>query len=268
MASFLRDVAIQNVVMTEDAIQELNQVFRQRIDLHNRSLGQDGADRTLVHWYIVRFDGRGYRSLSAEEAWGDYKRAQHVERVVMQAVCQQHNATNNLMGEHLEIRLDAGASTSSHIIVGGEDRDWVEGTFGALETVLRRYRDRATSLIRKPWTALVLQLLGVLVGLLLSLWLSILTAPMLKGMEYPRAVAFGLWLLVYSNLWTFLQGQAEAGIEALFPNVRFSRGGDHWVQAFMREGVKTVGIAVLLYLFGKLSVWVSTLVIPLVTAPA
>ncbi|WP_431104346.1 hypothetical protein [Roseateles noduli] len=268
MASFLRDVAIKNVVMTEDAIQELNQVFTERIQSHNRSLRQEDSDRELLHWYIVRFDGRGYRSLSAQEAWGDYKRAQNVERVVMQAVCKRHNATNNLVGEHLDIRLDAGANTTSHIIVGGEDRDWVESTFGALETVLRRHRDAATAVIRMPWTGLLLQFLGVIVGLLLALWLSVLTAPLLKGMEYPRAVAFGLWFLAYSNLWTFLQRQAMDGIEALFPNVRFSRGGDHWVQSFMREGVKTVGVAVLLYLFGKLSVWVSTLVIPLVTAPA
>jgi hypothetical protein len=261
MPSFLRDVLVHNIVINDEAIKELNRVFLERVNIHNGSVKED--NRQLTHWYVVRFDDRGYRTLSADEAWAFYMGANHVERIILQAECPVGLQSNRLIGEQIEIRLDSDPKGASHIIVGGESRDWVEATFIQLETVLRRRKDLATTLIRTPWTGLLLQIAGVLVGVLLALWLATLSAPLLKGVEYPRAVSFAFWLLIYSNLWSYVQQRAIAGIEALFPNVRITRTDEHWTKRLLRDGTKTVAVAAWLWIFGWLMKWVTSVLAPL-----
>lgn len=263
MPSFLRDVRVRNVVVSDDALRELHTSFMERIQAHNQVTQLE--EQKLFAVYVVRFDGRGYRTFSVDEAWNYYKGANSVERVVLAAECQIGMKTNHMVGGQIEIRLDADRNGSSHIIVGGESKDWVEATFLALETSLNRRKNLATSLIRTPWSALLIQLLGVMVGVMLALWLATLSAPLLKGVDYPRAVAFAFWFLVYSNLWTYLQQRALEGIDQLFPNVRLSRSGEHWAHKLLRAGVKLAAIAILLWIFGWLTRWASSVLAPLLT---
>ncbi len=261
MPSFLRDVLVRNVVVNDEAIRELHAAFLERIAAHNQATQDE--EHKLTPLYVVRFDGRGYRTFAAEEAWNFYKGADSVERIVLQAESQTGMKTNHMFGGQIEIRLDADRKGSSHIIVGGELKDWVEATFSALEAVLNRRRNLATTVIRTPWTALILQLLGVLVGMLLALWLATLSAPILKGVDYPRAVSFAFWFLVYSNLWTYLQQRALDVIDALFPNVRLSRSGDHWTQTLLRRGVEAAAVALFLWALAWLTKWATSVLAPL-----
>ncbi|WP_037246272.1 hypothetical protein [Rhodoferax saidenbachensis] len=260
MPSFLRDVMVSNLVLTDEAIQELNRVVIQRMEAHNSST-QDNA-RKLSLMYVVRFDDRGYRAFSAEEAWNYYKTANKLERLVFEAECPSGLQTNHMVGEQIQVRLDSAAQSASHIIVGGDSKDWVEATFSALESTLARHKSLATRLARTEWTGLVVQLTGVLIGVLLCLWLATMTAPYLKDVDYPRAVSFALWFLVYGNLWTYLQRLGMAAIANLFPNVRFSREGEHWTQRLIREGVKSLGIAIALSILALLSKWALSVIAP------
>lgn len=263
MPSFIRDVIVSNVVMSDEAIQELNAVFLRRISTHNASTQDD--ERKLTPTYIVRFDNRGYRTFSAEEAWNYYRNADTAERLVLQAECTIGIRTNHMVGEQIEIKLDADRQAISHIIVGGESKDWVETTFTELEAALARCKNVMTAVVRTQWTGLVVQLIGVSFGLLLCLWLATLSAPYLKAVEYPRALSFAFWFLVYSNLWTYLQQRALAGLGALFPNVRFSRKGDHWTQVLLRKGLEVGGIAFSLWVLGWLTKWAASVIAPFVT---
>lgn len=263
MPSFLRDVFVRNVVINDEAIRELHATFLDRVAVHNQTIQDD--DQRLTAQYIVRFDGRGYRTFSADEAWNFYKSAAFVERIVLQAESLIGVRTNHMWGGQIEIRLDTDRKGSSHIIVGGEVKDWVEATFSALEIVLNRRRNLATAFVRTPWTALVLQLLGVLVGILLALWLATLSAPLLKGVDYPRVVSFAFWFLVYSNLWTYLQQRALESIDDLFPNVRLSRSGDHWAHTLLRKGVEAAAVAIFLWALAWLTKWATTVIGPLLT---
>lgn len=263
MPSFIRDVMVRNVVISDEAIQELHAALLQRVSAHNAST-QD-AGRQLTPVYVVRFDNRGYRTLSAEEAWSYYASADTVERVVLQAECPTGLNTNHMFGEQIEIKLDADRQATSHIIVGGESKDWVEATFTALEAALTRRKNVATAIVRTQWMALVVQLIGVAVGLLLCLWLATLSAPYLKDAEYPRALSFAFWFLVYSNLWAYIQQRALAGIGTLFPNVRFSRKGEHWTQVLLRKGVEIAGVAIFLWGLSWLTKWAASVIAPFVT---
>lgn len=263
MPSFIRDVAVRNVVINDEAIQELNTIVLQRVAAHNVSTPD--AERRLTPSYVVRFDNRGYRTFSADEAWTYYKTAATVERVIFEVVGPMGLKTNHMVGEQIEIRLDSVGEANSRIMVGGDSKDWVEATFIALEAVLARRRHVATAVVRTQWMALVLQLIGVVAGVLLCMWLATLSAPYLKEVEYPRAVAFAFWFLVYSNLWAFIQQRALAGIGTLFPNVRFSREGEHWTQVWLRRGLEAMGIAIFLWALGWLTKWAAAVIAPFVT---
>ncbi len=264
MPSFLRDVLVRNVVVNDDAIRELHAIFIERVTAHNQAT--QGDDQKLNPIYVVRFDGRGYRTFSAEEAWSFYKNADSVERLVLQAESPIGIRTNHMIGGQIEIRLDADRKGNSHIIVGGESKDWVEATFSALETQLIRRRNLATALIRTPWTILVLQLLGILVGILVALWLATLSAPFVQGVEYPRAVSFAFWFLVYSNLWTYLQQQALDVIDTMFPNVRLSRSGDPLIQTVLRKSIEAAAVALFLWVLAWSTKWATSVIAPLLTA--
>ena len=249
--------------MSDDAIRELHGVFMQRVNTHNQNTPDD--DRKLTPTYIVRFDDRGYRTFSADEAWAYYKNADKVERLVIGADCKLGIRTNQLIGEQLEIRLDADRQSISYIIVGGESKDWVETTFTALEAALFRNKSLVTSIVRTQWMGLVVQLIGVFFGLLLCLWLATLSAPHLKTVEYPRALSFAFWFLVYSNLWSYIQQRALAGLGVLFPNVRFSRAGEHWTQVAMRKGLEVAGVGITLWVLGWITKWAASIIAPLMT---
>lgn len=260
MPNFLRDVAVKNVVLTDDAIQELNRIVQGRIAAHNSSTPD--PDRQLGLNYIVRFDSRGYRTSSQNEAWEYYVGAKKLERVVFESQSLLAIRTNNNAGEQIMIRLDTVAETTSHIIVGGESKDWVEATFTELQSTLERYKSNTTAIARSEFVKLLIQLLGIGVGVLLCLWLATLTAPYIKDVDYPRAIAFGLWFLVYSNLWTYLQLQAAVFLTHLFPSVRFSRKGTHWIERLVRKGVEGIAIALGLYLLGLFSQWALSVLAP------
>lgn len=127
---------MRNVVVNDDAVKELHAIFLERIAAHNRTTQDD--DHMLNPIYVVRFDGRGYRTFSADEAWSFYTSANSVERLVLQAESPVGIGTNHMFGGRIEIRLDADSKGGSHLIVGGETKDWVEATFSALEAQLIR----------------------------------------------------------------------------------------------------------------------------------
>lgn len=256
MQNFVCDALVKNLVFNDDAIKELHESMLERVAVHNASA--EDPESYLTPIYIVRFDNRGYKTFSAQEAWSFYSSANTIERVVLQAESRR-------AGERIEIRLDTDPNASSHIIVAGDSKDWVEATFAALERVVSRRKNTVTSIIRTPWMVLALQLVGILIGLLLCLWLATLTAPHIKEVEYPRALSFAFWFLVYSNLWGYLQRQALIELGQLFPVVRFSRKGDHWTQVLARKGVETAGVGIAVWMLAWLTQWAASVIAPFIS---
>ncbi|MBX9346105.1 hypothetical protein K5M36_03300 [Chromobacterium vaccinii] len=260
MPSFVRDIFIKNVVLNDESIEEIHNAFMARVNTHNSAAQNE--DTKLIPFYVIRFDGRGYRTFASNEAWSFYKGANFVERITLQAESKISLQTNHSFGETIEIRLDTDQHGSSYITVGGESKDWVETTFTTLETVINRRKDLATSIIRTHWFSLLLQIIGVVFGVLLALWLGTLSAPLLKGIDYPRVASFAFWLLIYSNLWSYLQQRLLIGIYVLFPNVRLSRSSEHWTHTLLRKGVEALAIAIILWILGWLTTWAASIISP------
>jgi hypothetical protein len=264
MPNFVRDLTLSNLDINNDALKELHTAFAQRISVLNQST--DVLDNQLVAIYIVRFDNRGYRTFSQDEAWQFYTAAIKVERVVLLAECPVGVQSNNRFGSQIEIRLDCDRNDNSHLIVGGDSRDWVESTFAALENVLMRRRSFATRVVRSKWMVLFVQLAGVAFGVLLCLWLATVSAPYLKNVEFPRALAFAFWFLIYSNLWTYLQQLTQNALGRLFPNIRLNRDGEHWTKLTFVKVIEIGGVALFLWGFGLLANWAVSVVAPYIGA--
>lgn len=265
MPGFLREVLIHDVVIDDDSIRELDRIFQARVAQHNAEVTDD--DRKLVFWYIVRFDNRGYRALNAEDAWAFYKGAHKVEGVVFHAESPLAKKTGGVLGTQLDICLDSTGNRISGLSVAADQRDWVESTFGEFEVVLRRRQDLVTKLVRGPTSSVLVQISGLVLGVLLSLWAATLSAPFLTGLDYPRVVAFGFWFIVFSNLWGTCQAALMTWIYRLFPNVRFATSSEPWPHKLLREGARASGIAVGLWVLGWLTKWAASIIGPFLILP-
>ncbi len=110
-------------------------------------------------------------------------------------------------------------------------------------------RENRNSLARSAWTQLIIQLLGVFLGFLASLWAGSRIAEQLN-IENAFLISFLLVLLLFANLWTHVTRALHVLVNSAFPNLRFfrkSRDRMHWLLQTIIGGVV---IAVTLYLIG------------------
>lgn len=231
---------------------------------HNTNL-QPNDDQFLFPIYTVRFDSRGYRTFDVNEAWMYYTSAGTVERVVVQADSVASISSGRERGSFIEVRLDT-EGMGSHIQVGGGSKDWVEAGFGALSEWVARHKDMSTSVIRTGLTPLLIQLAGVAAAVLICLWLATVIGAYLKGVEYPRVVAFALCFLIFGNIWTYAQPVLLRAVMRVFPNVRFSRKNDHPGQWLIRKLLEAVGIAFAVWVLGLGVKWATAVVAPMLSA--
>ena len=252
MQNYLRDMRIRNVVITDEALTDLNAALvKHAAAIHNTP--SDNPQR-LVPVYIVRFDSRGYRFFNAEEAVACYKNAKHVERVVLGAQSASSLQGSAQQSDQIEVWLDSDDNANSRVVVTGHSKQWVEEAFADLERVIARHGDLLTACIRTKGVDMVVQLAGFFGGMLAAVWLATLVAPALKALEYPTAAAFALFFIVWSSVWPYLHPQLLAGISRAFPSVRFSRrGGEHLGTTLAKSASKWVASAVLIGCLGILS---------------
>jgi hypothetical protein len=264
MPGFIQDMSIRNLVIKDEALQQLRAIIDERVKAHNAPL-QANDEQSLVPIYTVRFDNRGYRTFDVAEAWTYYTSADKVERVVVQADSIASISSARERGSFIEVRLDI-EGMGSHIQVGGVSKDWVEAGFGALSEWSARHKDLPTTVIRTGLTPLLIQLAGLGAMVLVSLWLAAILGVHLQGVEYPRVIAFALAFLVLSNIWTYAQPVLLRAVLRTFPNVRFSRKGEHLGQWLLRKLIEAVGIAFAFWVLGLGVKWATAVVAPMLSA--
>ena len=113
--------------------------------------------------------------------------------------------------------------------------------------------DRKTwsGLVRTPWTGLLIQLAGVLVGFVLSLWAALKIAPFLS-LDNAFVVTFFFAFLIFSNVWGYINGQIVRVVEFSFPNVRFKRVGRDWKHLAVQTVVGGLAITFAAFLIDRM----------------
>lgn len=247
MASFLRDQSVHNISVDSDALTQIDGIFAERFAQLQAELSKvQITPKQAFFTYIIRFDGKGYRVFSREELLRYYELAHSVERVIFTVESGDALATNRIQGAFLELCLDAGDPIRCLLISSSDNKDWAEASFAAVYEVLSKHRTKH-GIAQSQWTNLGVQLLGVVAGFTFSLWLALEIAPNLR-IENAFVISFLFILLLFSNIWGYLNQALLRFITNTFPNIEFvrpSKASLHWLlQTFV--GTASFGAAVYL----------------------
>jgi len=249
MAFYLRDQHIENVSTDAEALTQISNVFAERFAQLQAELKEKATEgKGAFFTYIIRFDNKGYRVFSLDELMRYFNQAGEVERIIFTIESGDAISSNRSIGAFLELCLDTKEPTRCVLVASSDNKDWAEASFAAVHEVLAKCRT-SNGLARSPWTSLGVQIFGVVVGFIVSLWLSFKIAPNLK-IENSFVIAFLFTLLVFSNIWGYLNQTFLSFIAKLFPNIEFVRPAKarfHWL---LQAIVGSAAFAVVVYFLG------------------
>lgn len=248
MAHYLRDQLISNVSITEESLVQLSSIFEDREKILNEiAKTTNNADDAVLLMYVIRFDNKGYRVFSIDDLLRYFRQAKSVERVLITVETTKSLRNNRQVGCFMELRLDEKEPQTSFLNVTSDDKDWVDASFSAVQEVLVKYHHR-NGWVRTAWTTFGVQLVGVTLGFLFSLWAATKLAPKL-AIENAFVFSFLFVLLIFSNTWIYLNQTILRVLNIAFPNIQFFRRDKerlHWLLQAVVGGA--VGAAVLYFL--------------------
>ena len=244
MASFLRDEQVDNLTISTDRIKQIDQAFMtrsqsvpERVDDHN--------DPHVYYYNVIRFDNKGYRIFLLEDLLSYFNQADNIERILFTLESKDSVTSNRSKGTYMELRLDAKSPTNCFIIASSEDSDWVDSSFSSIKDILDKCKNK-NGIARGAWSELSIQLTGVLIGFLISLWAAVTIAPFLE-IENAFFIIFLFVLLIYSNLWTYINETIHSIVSKTFPPIKFYRPSKDRLQWLWQALVGGTLVAIILF---------------------
>jgi hypothetical protein len=254
LSSCLRDCFLENITITEQVIEQLNDFLKIRKDSTNEKLKVENANKNkyLTLSYVIRFDGRGYKLTDFSDLKKHYEHANTVERIIF--TLSSNENTNNTC---YELKVDAKNPNNSLIEVSSVDGDAVDSVFSGLLETINKGKNK-NGFVRNTWTEFLVQILGLVFGFIISLIAGIQTAPHIQ-IENSFFITFLFVFLIFSNSWGFINQQILRFLYYSFPNINFSRQGKsslHWLsQAF----VGGIVVAITLIILGQSFNWLGSI---------
>ncbi len=232
--------------MDEDSLRQINAVFESRHVAINAGVPtNDPAEKRALLTYIIRFDNKGYRVFSIEEFLRYFHQAKDVERVLFTIETGESLRSNRQVGTYMDLRLDEKDANSCFLAVTSDSGDWVDASFSAVQDVLDKCKNM-NGWVRTAWTQFAVQIIGVIFGFVLSLWAAVKISPQL-AIDNSFVISFIFVLLIFSNIWVYLNQQIISFINSLFPNLKFYRPRKDQMHWFMRTLIGGIAVAVTLY---------------------
>ncbi len=249
MAHYLRDERVTNLSINEDNLRQLNGVFSERVAAINANVPADEEGNKKAYLaYIIRFDNKGYRIFLLEDLLRYFQIAKKIERVLFTVDTGESIRSNRAIGTFFELRLDEKDSNNCFLTIASDNKDWVDASFSAVHDVLSKCEKR-NGWARSTWTQFGVQIVGVILGFILSLWVATRVAPMLT-IENSSLFAFLFVLFIYFSIWTYLNQRILWVLNAAFPNMRFYRPDKERLDWVMKAIVGGIVVAIVLYLLG------------------
>lgn len=247
MAHFLRDQHVHDLSLNEQALTQISNVFAER---HNQLIEELRAQgKTAFFTYIIRFDSKGYRVFSLTELLRYFNQAGNVERIIFTIESDAAMGSNRALGAYLELCLDSQDANRCTLVASSDVKDWAEISFSSVHEVLEKHQTKYW-IARSRWMGLLFQLIGVVVNFAVSLWLSFKVSPHLK-IENSFIIAFFFILLLFGNIWGFLNQALLGFITKLFPNIEFIRPQKAQVHWLMQAIFGSATFAVVVFLLGQ-----------------
>jgi hypothetical protein len=252
MAQYLRDKHVSDVVIDEAALSDLVDTFvAQGLSMPEYVPQPQGANPTVHLSFTIRFDERGYRVFDKQQLLQHFNQATVVERIIFELISTDALQSNRLMGSLIDLRLDTNETVPCFLTVTSDDEAWMRSSFAAVEEVLRKHRRSASRWVRNPLVDLLIQLTGLLVGFVLSLWGATKIAPFL-AIDNAFLISFLLVLLVFSNLWIPINQRVRQYLNSVFPRIRFDRPSKDRFAWLYRTVIGGLVVAAALYVLGLL----------------
>ena len=169
-----------------------------------------------------------------------FEDARRVERFIFTVDSIRGMTGNRLFGKSIDLRFDATDQNNCKLVVQDDDNNWVDAVFCRLNERIMRYKN-INGIVRNRWVPFSIQIIGVIVGFLLSLWIAIQIAPKV-AIDNALAFCFIIAFLLFSNTWTVIFEMALRFINYFWPNIAFKPNGAlHWlIQALISTAL--VGI--------------------------
>ena len=253
MSQYLRDESLKCLTIHCDALRKINEELAEIAKAVFEKLPEaEKTNQLLIPIYVIRFDGKGFRLHDFDQTMRYFVDANTVERIVVAFQSSNNIANANSTGKRIEIHLDTKNPENCFLLVEDDDRDWVDFVFMKLKERLLRYSNR-NWIARNQWATGIVQLCGVGLGSLFSIWASIIISPMLR-IENAMLFSFIAAFLVFSNIWTFIFNGIGRLIEHIWPNISFKKPvGLHWfIQAFIATAAFSLITIVFVKLFSYL----------------
>ncbi len=257
MSNFLRDTFIKNISLNEDRLRKINDVFVELAVSNNQGLQNTEEDtkKYILLKYIIRFDNKGFLLNEFDKVIKYLQGSKKTERIIFHLDSNESYFSNAQYGKKVELRFDANNPNNCHLTVQDDNSDWVDSTFCKIEEELNKYKNKHF-LVRNAWTPFFVQIFGVLVGFILSLWAALRIAPALS-IDYGFIVSFVLAFLIFSNVWTYLNQQILNLINFFFPNITFKDSkGLHWLAKSL---LSAIFVAISLFVINKIFIYVGLL---------
>lgn len=246
MAFYIRDQYVQNLSVNVEALSQINNVFNERFRQLKAELS--AAEKTAFFTYIIRFDNKGYRVFGLDELLRYFNQAHKVERVIFTIESDDALGSGRHTGAYLELCLDSQDPARCVLVSSSDTKDWAEASFAAVHEVLVKHKTR-NGLARSPWTNLLVQLLGVAIGFIISIWLAFKVSPNVR-VENGFVLTFLFILLVFSNIWGYLNQMLLAQVGRLFPNIDFIRPQKAQLHWLLQAIVGSAAFGSVVYLMG------------------
>lgn len=240
MGDYLRDKKLIKKTITEDSLNALVEVLEDQ----ESKLNSTNAKGYCFISFVIRYDGKGYKIFVLSDLLKHYKKAKNIERIYLKLDIAGDIPNAMRDGEAIEVWLSNINNETSYIKVEGDDLDWVNLTFTALDEIFDQCKSRH-SWIRGGWVPLAIQLSGVMVIFTLCLLLSRSASEHLI-FENPGLFAFIFFFLVFSNIWTYLNPLIMRLLENIFPNIYFNRKDKQDINTLLMGSV-TAGLLGLLW---------------------
>lgn len=244
MAHYLRDQHVHDLSINEQALSQISNLFTERYQHLIDELTAQG--KTAFFTYIIRFDNKGYRVFTLNELIRYFNQAENVERVIFTIESDAAIQSNRAIGAYLELCLDGQDPNRCTLVASSDLKDWAEISFSSVHEVLERHQTKYW-IARNRWMVLLVQLIGVAINFVISLWFAFKVSPNLK-IENSFIIAFLFILLLFGNIWGFLNQALLGFITKLFPNIEFIRPRKaqlHWLLQTI-VGSATVAFGVIL----------------------
>jgi hypothetical protein len=263
MAHFLRDEQVKNITIDTATLRQLAQSFAAKITSMPEYLPPmaEGAPEVFLT-FTIRFDGKGYRLFDIENLISHFEQAARVERIIFELQSGTSLRSNRVIGSYADLRLDSDDRAVCFLTVSSDSEGWMQSTFAAVIDVLGVKKNK-TGYVRNAWVELIIQLVGVLLGFLFSVWAAIKVAPKLR-IENSFLITFILALLVYSNFWAYINQRLRGFVFGAFPIIRFDRSDKdrlHWLYQAIVGGIV---VAAALWLLNLAFTYVGNILGPLV----